>query len=378
MDTPGFGDSDNDDNNLMNEMIEILKNIIKTANGFVLLFNGQSERFDTKAQQMIREMEALFGQGFWNHVILGVSFWHYDENSIMARNFSGKTESWWTTEMNTQLKDKFNVDKELEAVFIDSWAKQEWNLDDNLQQEAFSREASKLWNIFSNNSKFEFKTIEDIIEELNECKLENDCLNGKIQQQISNLTSQMTILKTELEQEKAKNKEQDDAISDMELSSLPLGSIIPWINRPAIDTIHHEDLPEGWVICNGTIIPKGVWSGEKTPNLNGEGRFLRGGAPHLVLNMEDHMVQDHTHIDNGHTHEDAGHSHPYEDCGQGIMTIDGHDYPAAANNCVNKASHISKANIQKSKVNMGGIESGHSGNETRPINMRVIWIMKAW
>ena len=145
-----------------------------------------------------------------------------------------------------------------------------------------------------------------------------------------------------------------------------------------IDTIHHEDLPEGWVICNGTIIPKGVWKGEKTPDLNGEGHFLRGGAPHLVLNMEDHMVQDHTHIDNGHTHEDAGHSHPYEDCGQGIMTIDGHDYPAAANQCVDKTSHISKANIQKSKVNMGGIEYGHSGNETRPINMRVIWIMKAW
>ena len=62
VDTPGFGDSDNDDNELINEMIDALKNTIKTTNGFVLLFNGQNERFDTKAQQMIREMEALFGK----------------------------------------------------------------------------------------------------------------------------------------------------------------------------------------------------------------------------------------------------------------------------------------------------------------------------
>ena len=88
--TPGFGDSDNDDNNLINEMVDALKDIIKTANGFVLLFNGQSERFDAKAQQMIREMEALFGNGFWDHVVLGVSFWHFDYNSIQGRNNSGK------------------------------------------------------------------------------------------------------------------------------------------------------------------------------------------------------------------------------------------------------------------------------------------------
>ena len=72
IDTPGFGDSDNDDNVLINEMIDALKNSIQTTNGFVLLFNGQNERFDTKAQQMIREMEALFGKV--NHFVLGYCY----------------------------------------------------------------------------------------------------------------------------------------------------------------------------------------------------------------------------------------------------------------------------------------------------------------
>jgi hypothetical protein len=179
VDTPGFGDSDNDDNDLMNEMVQALKDVIKTANGFILLFNGRSERFDTKVQQMIREMEALFGKGFWDHLILGVSFWAYDHNSIMSRNNSGKTETWWTDEMNRQLKEKFHVEKDLEAVFIDSWAKQDWNLGDTTQQVAFNRETTKLWNIFSENTKFEFKTIQDIIDELNDCRLENDCLKWR-------------------------------------------------------------------------------------------------------------------------------------------------------------------------------------------------------
>ena len=40
VDTPGFGDSDNDDNILIDEMMDVLKNVIKGANGLVLLVNG--------------------------------------------------------------------------------------------------------------------------------------------------------------------------------------------------------------------------------------------------------------------------------------------------------------------------------------------------
>ena len=120
--------------------------------------------------------------------------------------------------MNRQLKEKFHIEKDLDAVFIDSWAKQDWNLDDFIQQEAFTRETTKLWNSFSSYSTFEFKTIQgninlfcfyclnalktfvpcykfwyqietflDVIEELTECKKENACLNGEIQDQLSQL-----------------------------------------------------------------------------------------------------------------------------------------------------------------------------------------------
>ena len=54
VDTPGFGDSDGQDNMLINEMVDTLKNVIKTTNGFLLVFKGDDERFDEKTTQMIR------------------------------------------------------------------------------------------------------------------------------------------------------------------------------------------------------------------------------------------------------------------------------------------------------------------------------------
>ena len=60
VDTPGFGDSDNDDNNLIDEMMQTLKETIEGANTLVLLVDGSDERFDASLQQMMREMQVTF------------------------------------------------------------------------------------------------------------------------------------------------------------------------------------------------------------------------------------------------------------------------------------------------------------------------------
>ena len=54
---------------------------------------------------MLREMEALFGRMFWNNVIIGVSFWPYDEASVARRKHHGITEAKLIRECNKQLAE---------------------------------------------------------------------------------------------------------------------------------------------------------------------------------------------------------------------------------------------------------------------------------
>ena len=106
------------------------------------------------------------------------------------------------------------------------------------------------------------------------------------------------------------------------------------------------------------------------------------------------MVEDHVHSDPGHSHADAGHSHV--DAGHTHQYTHKHDHDHGSwwKGCEllcdqrgdgiqptssDKANiQASKANIQSSKSNIGGMANGSKGTETRPINMRVLWIMKAW
>merc|ERR1719167_965396 len=58
------------------------------------------------------------------------------------------------------------------------------------------------------------------------------------------------------------------------------------------------DLPEGWVRCDGNLIPHpSAWAGYPTPNINGLHKFLRGGADKAELTLEDETTKlpDHTH-----------------------------------------------------------------------------------
>ena len=73
---------------------------------------------------MIREMQALFGEDFWNYTIIGVSHWAYDAQSVASRNFTGETEEKFMREWNNLLAEKFHISHTVQGVFIDSWSQQ--------------------------------------------------------------------------------------------------------------------------------------------------------------------------------------------------------------------------------------------------------------
>ena len=135
---------------------------------------------------------------------------------------------------------------------------------------------------------------------------------------------------------------------------------------------------EGWVRCDGKTIPKpSVWAGQRTPNLNGEKRFLRGASDSKVLTMEGDQMQDHKH-----GVYDPGHTHSYVDKYPNYSGNDNGRYgPKDSDKSKDRwdKTHYSTTKSEDTGITVQGVSSGSRfGSETRPKNMNVIYIMRVW
>ena len=83
------------------------------------------------------------------------------------------------------LQENFHLKHNLTGVFIDSFAV--FYPEDEGQQSNFTFYTDLLWQFAQNKPSFDFKTIEDILEENQVCQKENDCLNGIIQSRLAEL-----------------------------------------------------------------------------------------------------------------------------------------------------------------------------------------------
>jgi len=347
VDTPGFGDSDNDDNILIDEMMQVLKDIVIGANAIVLLINGDNERFDISLQQMMREMQALFGEQFWMYTIIGVSHWAYDTQSVFKRNATGRSEEKFMEEWNILLQEKFHIDLELEGVFIDAWSQQPWNIEDEDQQIAYERETEKLWTFAEQHDVFQFRTVGDVLDENQELKAEIKWLNDVITQNISDIMENLSDVKEDL-------SEMNDQMAHMKTA--PIGSILSWVPWPDKNTDNPVGIPDGWLICDGREIPEGIWKGQRTPDLTSSKLFLRGGVVGDALEkQEDTALYEFTYADE------------FMKTSASCPSYASRTGDTSAGTCGNCANDVYCKHTQT-------ISSGNT--ETRPKNMSVVFIIK--
>ena len=71
VDTPGFGDSDGADNELIEEMMDVLDNTLGYTNIILLVIEGSTPRFDDPLRAMLRQMTSIFGESWWDFTIIG-------------------------------------------------------------------------------------------------------------------------------------------------------------------------------------------------------------------------------------------------------------------------------------------------------------------
>ena len=68
----------------------------------------------------------------------------------------------------------------------------------------------------------------------------------------------------------------------------PIGTILAWTMKVETNGVETGDIPDGWMRCDGSVIPPpSVWAGQKTPDLNNDKRFLRGGTYILCSMMKE-------------------------------------------------------------------------------------------
>merc|ERR1712150_449865 len=103
---------------------------------------------------------------------------------------------------------------------------------------------------------------------------------GDFEENVKNLNLNDTkILETidyQIKELQEKLQSEIDLIeNDVErIKEMPIGSIVSWVLKPQNEAGHVQVLPEGWIRCDGSIIPEpSVWAGSHTPDLNGERLF---------------------------------------------------------------------------------------------------------
>ncbi len=138
---------------------------------------------------------------------------------------------------------------------------------------------------------------------------------------------------------------------------VPIGSIIAWHKS----LTGGPSLPDGWVECAGQTLSDvdSPYNGQVIPDLNSGGRFLRGSATSGTLQADAFQGHYHEIIDpggiNGHIVADSSNE-------------------AGIGPALNMTFHGS-LNVGSPKTdNINGTPK--IANETRPVNMSVVWIMR--
>jgi hypothetical protein len=113
---------------------------------------------------MIGLMELMFGDIFWENVIIAATYWNYHERSISLRSFSSPRldESYWQNEFNRLFEYKYGMNKTIPAVFIDPF----YNKSNANELEEFNKHTDALLNFAKNQNPFEFKDIKKALTEI--------------------------------------------------------------------------------------------------------------------------------------------------------------------------------------------------------------------
>ena len=159
IDTPGFGDNLEKDEETIAGLVSKLKKDVKFVHAFVIAIKStETPRLTLSLREMLNLFTAMFGEDFWDNAILEFTFWDFDSynEGQRLRKVPKVTEESFTKTWNKILKKQLRVSKELPSVFIDS----HYTTDSSVEINNFTHYTNKLFNFANNRQPFECKDIQ--------------------------------------------------------------------------------------------------------------------------------------------------------------------------------------------------------------------------
>ena len=148
--------------------MDVLDDQLGYTNIIVLTLDGATPRFTSGLQNMLRQVSSIFGDTWWDFMMVGVTKWKYSQAAIDERedncDFYGEDNDFCINEekfkrtWTQQLNEKFHLNKTFLFTFMDSFSQSGPNVMDDVQQAHWREETDKLWKeATESNHTFDFK-----------------------------------------------------------------------------------------------------------------------------------------------------------------------------------------------------------------------------